>query len=153
MLCFGYSQSWWGPHPGYPASLGCPKLGKYSLALWVTIWAFAVDSKCLLTWPLTRRIEAGPSETSQLFLLTMQHLPRQNNQKTPFPLRFFVNACLGSCNNLKDEKVCILQNKTKPNLDKEWLSACGNSIRASLIHNKNAFYSSEKRKSCKLPCW
>lgn len=102
--------------------------------------------------PLTRWIEVGPSETSQLFLLTMQHLPRQNNQKNPFPLRFFVNACLGSCNNLKDEKVCILQNKTKPNSDKEWLRACGNSICASLIHNKNAFYSSEKRKSCKLPC-
>jgi len=56
---------------------------------------------------------------------------------------------------LKDEEVCILQKKGKKKKvpDREWLGVCGNSIRASVLHDKNAFYSSETGKSWKLPCW
>lgn len=41
--------------------------------------------------------------------------------------------------------------KKKKVPDKEWLRVCGNSICAPLLHDKNAFYSNEKRERLETP--
>lgn len=153
MLCFDNSQSWCGS-----AFLGYPKLGNDSLALWVTIRAFAMDSKCLSNLPTDMTNWSRAFRNKSAFLANhaafaqAKQLIKYTFLSVLFGFFFLMFAWIPVA-IWKMKRFAFYKTKQKPNPDKEWLSACGNSIRASLIHNKNAFYSSEKGKGWKLPCW
>lgn len=153
MLCFDNSQSWCDL-----AFLGCPKLRNYSLALWVTIWTFAMNSKCLSNsaTEMTNWSRAFRNKSAFLVNLAAFAQAKQPIKHTFLSIYFLLMLAWIPVTIWKMKRFAFYktkQNKTKPIPDKEWLSACRNSIHASLIFNKNAFYSSEKGKGWKLPCW